>query len=172
MSFTVPPILFSSLFSQAGSTSKNRKDFLIEASVMGQFKNLNVVTLEGVVTKSMHWNVFPPPWLGSLIAFEFHTFITSLLVLIRISFYVSFLKNVAIPLLIVTEFMENGSLDDYLKVRIIFIFTFDKLVKEINLMGIFTSVGIFYESTGKKCCFHNCFRFFRVMMGCWNLYSF
>ncbi|CAB4021380.1 Ephrin type-B receptor 1, partial [Paramuricea clavata] len=55
-----------------GASYKDRTDFLIEASVMGQFKNLNVITLEGVVTKST-------------------------------------------PFLIVTEFMENGSLDKYLK---------------------------------------------------------
>ncbi|CAB4026082.1 ephrin type-B receptor 1 isoform X4, partial [Paramuricea clavata] len=35
-----------------GASNKDRTDFVIEASVMGQFKNLNVITLEGVVTKS------------------------------------------------------------------------------------------------------------------------
>ncbi|XP_028394331.1 ephrin type-B receptor 2-like [Dendronephthya gigantea] len=57
---------------KAGASHKNRTDFLIEASVMGQFKNLNVISLEGVVTKTP-------------------------------------------PLLIVIEYMENGSLDGYLK---------------------------------------------------------
>ena len=44
--------LYCMFFYQAGATHKNKTDFLIEASVMGQFKNLNVITLEGVVTRS------------------------------------------------------------------------------------------------------------------------
>ncbi|KAK3730312.1 hypothetical protein QZH41_015353, partial [Actinostola sp. cb2023] len=55
-----------------GSSKKNRDDFLLEASVMGQFCDPNVIYLEGVVTKSL-------------------------------------------PLMIVTEFMSNGSLDNFLK---------------------------------------------------------
>lgn len=47
------PLCNSLLLShQSGANHKNRTDFLIEASVMGQFKNLNVITLEGVVTRS------------------------------------------------------------------------------------------------------------------------
>ena len=74
-----------------GAILKNRHDFLIEASVMGQFKNLNVITLEGVVTRST-------------------------------------------PLLIVTEFMENGSLDGYLK-------TNDGLLKPLQLLGMARGVA-------------------------------
>ncbi len=58
---------------KAGTSDKNRLDFLTEASIMGQFYNPNVIYLEGVVTKSN-------------------------------------------PIMIVTEFMENGSLDTFLRV--------------------------------------------------------
>ena len=47
------PLCNSLLLSyQFGADHKSRTDFLIEASVIGQFKNLNVITLEGVVTRS------------------------------------------------------------------------------------------------------------------------
>ena len=40
---------------KAGTSDKNRLDFLTEASIMGQFDDPNVIYLEGVVTKSK-WN--------------------------------------------------------------------------------------------------------------------
>ncbi|XP_032238020.2 ephrin type-B receptor 1 isoform X2 [Nematostella vectensis] len=69
-----------------GSTSKNRGDFLSEASVMGQFCDPNVIFLEGVVSKTH-------------------------------------------PLMIVTEFMSNGSLDNFLK-------KMDSKLSLIQLMGM------------------------------------
>lgn len=60
---------------KSGYTEKQRRDFLSEASIMGQFDHPNVIHLEGVVTKSS-------------------------------------------PVMIITEFMENGSLDSFLRVRI------------------------------------------------------
>ncbi|XP_073732225.1 ephrin type-B receptor 2b isoform X1 [Misgurnus anguillicaudatus] len=57
---------------KSGYTEKQRRDFLSEASIMGQFDHPNVIHLEGVVTKSC-------------------------------------------PVMIVTEFMENGSLDSFLR---------------------------------------------------------
>ncbi|XP_007440167.1 ephrin type-B receptor 2 [Python bivittatus] len=57
---------------KSGYTEKQRRDFLSEASIMGQFDHPNVIHLEGVVTKSP-------------------------------------------PVMIVTEFMENGSLDSFLR---------------------------------------------------------
>ncbi|XP_059499641.1 ephrin type-A receptor 5-like isoform X2 [Stegostoma tigrinum] len=57
---------------KAGYTEKQRRDFLGEASIMGQFDHPNIIHLEGVVTKSK-------------------------------------------PVMIVTEYMENGSLDTFLK---------------------------------------------------------
>ncbi|XP_061592924.1 ephrin type-B receptor 2-like isoform X2 [Cololabis saira] len=57
---------------KAGYTERQRRDFLGEASIMGQFDHPNIIHLEGVVTKSS-------------------------------------------PVMIVTEFMENGSLDSFLR---------------------------------------------------------
>lgn len=58
---------------KAGYSEKQRRDFLSEASIMGQFDHPNIIRLEGVVTKSR-------------------------------------------PVMIVTEFMENGALDSFLRV--------------------------------------------------------
>ncbi|XP_060689699.1 ephrin type-A receptor 3 isoform X2 [Hemiscyllium ocellatum] len=57
---------------KVGYTEKQRRDFLGEASIMGQFDHPNIIHLEGVVTKSK-------------------------------------------PVMIVTEYMENGSLDSFLR---------------------------------------------------------
>ncbi|XP_030643062.1 ephrin type-A receptor 3 [Chanos chanos] len=57
---------------KTGYTEKQRRDFLSEASIMGQFDHPNIIRLEGVVTRSK-------------------------------------------PVMIVTEYMENGSLDSFLR---------------------------------------------------------
>ncbi|KAJ8384306.1 hypothetical protein AAFF_G00206630 [Aldrovandia affinis] len=57
---------------KAGYSEKQRRDFLSEASIMGQFDHPNIIRLEGVVTRCK-------------------------------------------PVMIITEFMENGSLDTFLK---------------------------------------------------------
>ncbi|XP_064833297.1 ephrin type-A receptor 5 isoform X1 [Oncorhynchus masou masou] len=57
---------------KAGYTERQRRDFLGEASIMGQFDHPNIIHLEGVVTKTK-------------------------------------------PVMIITEYMENGSLDTFLK---------------------------------------------------------
>ncbi|XP_045550258.1 ephrin type-A receptor 3-like isoform X4 [Salmo salar] len=57
---------------KAGYADKQRRDFLSEASIMGQFDHPNIIRLEGVVTRCK-------------------------------------------PVMIITEFMENGSLDTFLK---------------------------------------------------------
>uniref|UniRef100_A0A8C1IEG3 receptor protein-tyrosine kinase n=1 Tax=Cyprinus carpio TaxID=7962 RepID=A0A8C1IEG3_CYPCA len=62
---------------KAGYTEKQRRDFLGEASIMGQFEHPNIIHLKGVVTKSK-------------------------------------------PVMIITEYMENGSLDTFLKICICF----------------------------------------------------
>uniref|UniRef100_A0A3B3QNK8 Ephrin type-B receptor 3 n=1 Tax=Paramormyrops kingsleyae TaxID=1676925 RepID=A0A3B3QNK8_9TELE len=59
---------------KAGYTERQRRDFLSEASIMGQFDHPNIIRLEGVVTKSR-------------------------------------------PVMIVTEFMENGALDSFLRMN-------------------------------------------------------
>ncbi|XP_034410978.1 LOW QUALITY PROTEIN: ephrin type-A receptor 4-A-like [Cyclopterus lumpus] len=58
--------------SEAGYSDKQRRDFLSEASIMGQFDHPNIIRLEGVVTRCK-------------------------------------------PLMIITEYMENGSLDAFLR---------------------------------------------------------
>ncbi|XP_030072107.1 ephrin type-B receptor 3 isoform X2 [Microcaecilia unicolor] len=59
---------------KAGYTDRQRRDFLSEASIMGQFDHPNIIRLEGVVTKSR-------------------------------------------PVMILTEYMENGALDSFLRLN-------------------------------------------------------
>lgn len=59
---------------KVGYSERQRRDFLAEASIMGQFDQPNIIRLEGVVTKSR-------------------------------------------PTMIITEFMENGALDSFLRVN-------------------------------------------------------
>ncbi|XP_056277380.1 ephrin type-B receptor 3 [Pseudoliparis swirei] len=59
---------------KAGYTECQRRDFLAEASIMGQFDHPNVIRLDGVLTRSC-------------------------------------------PVLIITEFMENGALDSFLRLN-------------------------------------------------------
>ncbi|XP_041728730.2 ephrin type-B receptor 4b-like isoform X2 [Coregonus clupeaformis] len=59
---------------KGGYTDKQRRDFLSEASIMGQFQHPNIIHLEGVITASC-------------------------------------------PVMILTEFMENGALDSFLRVN-------------------------------------------------------
>ena len=59
---------------KVGFSERQRRDFLSEASIMGQFDQPNIIRLEGVVTKSR-------------------------------------------PTMIITEFMENGALDSFLRVK-------------------------------------------------------
>lgn len=81
-----------------GSSEKNQKDFLSEASIMGQFSHPNVIRLIGVVTQSR-------------------------------------------PMMIITEFLESGSLDHFLKAR-------DGLLTILQLLGMARGVasGMLYLS--------------------------
>ncbi|XP_043917703.1 ephrin type-B receptor 2 isoform X2 [Protopterus annectens] len=76
---------------KSGYTEKQRRDFLSEASIMGQFDHPNVIHLEGVVTKST-------------------------------------------PVMIITEFMENGSLDSFLRQN-------DGQFTVIQLVGILRGIA-------------------------------
>lgn len=76
---------------KAGYVDKQRRDFLAEASIMGQFDHPNIIRLEGVVTKSR-------------------------------------------PVMIVTEFMENGALDSFLRVSHFFV-----QYTVANIYGMITS---------------------------------
>lgn len=53
---------------QPGSNEKNQKDFLSEASIMGQFDHPNVIALKGVVTQSRSAVIFK----ATMIDFEGH----------------------------------------------------------------------------------------------------
>ena len=61
---------------KGGYTERQRREFLSEASIMGQFEHPNILRLEGVVTNS-------------------------------------------VPVMILTEFMENGALDSFLRVSLL-----------------------------------------------------
>ncbi|MBN3286579.1 EPHA4 protein, partial [Polyodon spathula] len=81
---------------KAGYTDKQRRDFLSEASIMGQFDHPNIIHLEGVVTKCK-------------------------------------------PVMIITEYMENGSLDAFLRKN-------DGRFTVIQLVGILRGIA-----SGMKC---------------------
>lgn len=87
-----------------GSSDKARMDFLTEASIMGQFEHANVIFLQGVVTKSK----YPTQLVGNpLLEIQRPSWMF-------INLYVSCpLGN---PVMIITEYMENGSLDTFLRV--------------------------------------------------------
>lgn len=74
-----------------GSTERARRDFLAEASIMGQFEHPNVIFLQGVVTKCN-------------------------------------------PIMIITEFMENGSLDTFLRAN-------DGKFRVLQLVGMLRGIA-------------------------------
>uniref|UniRef100_A0A8C9UZ63 Ephrin type-A receptor 6 n=1 Tax=Scleropages formosus TaxID=113540 RepID=A0A8C9UZ63_SCLFO len=74
---------------KGGYVERQRRDFLREASIMGQFDHPNIIRLEGVVTKSKV--IICPPFLMAFSCF------------------------VGRPVMIVVEYMENGSLDSFLR---------------------------------------------------------
>ncbi|KAM9814015.1 LOW QUALITY PROTEIN: ephrin type-A receptor 2a [Neosynchiropus ocellatus] len=83
-----------------GYSEKQRQEFLSEASIMGQFSHPNIIRLEGVVTKCdnsiKHCNEMMLP---------------------KVKKYMSFFSFPVKHAMIVTEYMENGALDTYLKDR-------------------------------------------------------
>nr|XP_020470115.1 ephrin type-A receptor 6 isoform X2 [Monopterus albus] len=76
---------------KGGYVERQRRDFLREASIMGQFDHPNIIRLEGVVTKSR-------------------------------------------PVMIVVEYMENGSLDSFLRQH-------DGHFTVIQLVGMLRGIG-------------------------------
>uniref|UniRef100_G3N862 receptor protein-tyrosine kinase n=1 Tax=Gasterosteus aculeatus aculeatus TaxID=481459 RepID=G3N862_GASAC len=76
---------------KGGYTDKQRRDFLSEASIMGQFQHPNIIHLEGVITTSC-------------------------------------------PVMILTEFMENGALDSFLRVN-------DGQFTPIQLVGMLRGIA-------------------------------
>lgn len=76
---------------KGGYTEKQRRDFLSEASIMGQFQHPNIIHLEGVITTSC-------------------------------------------PVMILTEFMENGALDSFLRMN-------DGQFTTIQLVGMLRGIA-------------------------------
>lgn len=88
-----------------GYSEKQRQDFLSEASIMGQFSHPNIIRLEGVVTKC-----------ESRIKQPFTQVILINCVYVHLSLNTICLCFSVKHAMIVTEYMENGALDTYLKV--------------------------------------------------------
>uniref|UniRef100_A0A669C7B2 Ephrin type-A receptor 7 n=1 Tax=Oreochromis niloticus TaxID=8128 RepID=A0A669C7B2_ORENI len=98
---------------KVGYTEKQRRDFLCEASIMGQFDHPNVVHLEGVVTRGVQ------------------TFCKTCIIRIDLAGKVRLTYHIKLaafphldavikgadgkPVMIVIEYMENGSLDAFLR---------------------------------------------------------
>uniref|UniRef100_A0A665V6C4 receptor protein-tyrosine kinase n=1 Tax=Echeneis naucrates TaxID=173247 RepID=A0A665V6C4_ECHNA len=76
---------------KGGYTEKQRRDFLSEASIMGQFQHPNIIHLEGIITASC-------------------------------------------PVMILTEFMENGALDSFLQLN-------DSQFTPIQLVGMLRGIA-------------------------------
>uniref|UniRef100_A0A8C7HEV9 receptor protein-tyrosine kinase n=1 Tax=Oncorhynchus kisutch TaxID=8019 RepID=A0A8C7HEV9_ONCKI len=76
---------------KGGYTDKQRRDFLSEASIMGQFQHPNIIHLEGIITASC-------------------------------------------PVMILTEFMENGALDSFLRLN-------DGQFTPIQLVGMLRGIA-------------------------------
>ncbi|GLD74133.1 ephrin type-B receptor 4 [Lates japonicus] len=76
---------------KGGYTEKQRRDFLSEASIMGQFQHPNIIHLEGIITASC-------------------------------------------PVMILTEFMENGALDSFLRLN-------DSQFTPIQLVGMLRGIA-------------------------------
>lgn len=99
---------------KGGYVEQQRRDFLREASIMGQFDNPNIIRLEGVVTRS---KLYMCICLCSSLQHQFTTFFT------LVSFLCCSLKSCLLPfssgrpVMIVVEYMENGALDSFLRVR-------------------------------------------------------
>uniref|UniRef100_A0A674CVV1 Ephrin type-A receptor 6 n=2 Tax=Salmo trutta TaxID=8032 RepID=A0A674CVV1_SALTR len=110
---------------KGGYVERQRRDFLREASIMGQFDHPNIIRLEGVVTKRSRFLTFHPvSFLGQWghVCWD----LTDLVVLcVVIS---------GRPVMIVVEYMENGSLDSFLR-------THDGQFTGIQLVGMLRGIA-------------------------------
>lgn len=88
---------------KAGYTEKQRIDFLSEASIMGQFCHHNIIRLEGVVSRCKYWALI--------------TGFASFYPIRATPLMSAFVSPADKPMMIITEHMENGALDKFLKVR-------------------------------------------------------
>ncbi|XP_010212085.1 PREDICTED: ephrin type-A receptor 6 [Tinamus guttatus] len=98
---------------KGGYVDRQRRDFLREASIMGQFDHPNIIRLEGVVTKRS----FPTIGVKSLSRFLRAGFLNSILTSHPVSGGGSLPPSISSgrPVMIVVEYMENGSLDSFLR---------------------------------------------------------
>ncbi|XP_054021729.1 ephrin type-A receptor 6 isoform X1 [Dryobates pubescens] len=98
---------------KGGYVDRQRRDFLREASIMGQFDHPNIIRLEGVVTKRS----FPTIGVKSLSRFLRAGFLNSILASHPVSGGGSLPPSISSgrPIMIVVEYMENGSLDSFLR---------------------------------------------------------
>lgn len=98
---------------KGGYMDQQRRDFLREASIMGQFNNPNIIRLEGVVTKSKLFTQLDFRFL-----FWGWVFFCIFAVFFPLSCQIkSFSFSSGRPIMIVVEYMENGALDSFLRVR-------------------------------------------------------
>ncbi|XP_066890958.1 ephrin type-A receptor 6 isoform X7 [Kogia breviceps] len=99
---------------KGGHVDRQRRDFLREASIMGQFDHPNIIRLEGVVTKrsfpAIGVETFCPSFLRA-------GFLNSLQAPHPVPGRGSLPPRIPAgrPVMIVVEYMENGSLDSFLR---------------------------------------------------------
>ncbi|KAI1883199.1 hypothetical protein AGOR_G00242750 [Albula goreensis] len=110
---------------KVGYTERQRRDFLSEASIMGQFDHPNIIRLEGVVTKSRPVMIVTEFMengaLDSFLRRQRRDFLSEASIMgqfdhpniIRLEGVVTKSR----PVMIVTEFMENGALDSFLRLN-------------------------------------------------------
>ncbi|XP_077198338.1 ephrin type-A receptor 6 isoform X5 [Paroedura picta] len=99
---------------KGGYVDRQRRDFLREASIMGQFDHPNIIRLEGVVTK----RAFPAIGVKSLCPrFLREGFLNNIPASHPLSGGGSLPPRIfsGRPVMIVVEYMENGSLDSFLR---------------------------------------------------------
>uniref|UniRef100_H0WZ34 receptor protein-tyrosine kinase n=1 Tax=Otolemur garnettii TaxID=30611 RepID=H0WZ34_OTOGA len=117
---------------KAGYTDKQRRDFLSEASIMGQFDHPNIIHLEGVVTKCTWLTPFTKAACitnlkdNLLRGFSGPMIVTESKCLPP--------KTLGKPVMIITEYMENGSLDAFLRKN-------DGRFTVIQLVGMLRGIG-------------------------------
>ncbi|PKU43574.1 ephrin type-a receptor 6 [Limosa lapponica baueri] len=102
---------------KGGYVDRQRRDFLREASIMGQFDHPNIIRLEGVVTKRtvIHCTPRKPvPMFDNLFGEEILPNIYRKPHLAQLEAITS-CPITCRPVMIVVEYMENGSLDSFLR---------------------------------------------------------
>ncbi|XP_039867490.1 ephrin type-A receptor 6-like isoform X1 [Simochromis diagramma] len=121
---------------KGGYIDQQRRDFLREASIMGQFNNPNIIRLEGVVTKSKLFTQLD-------FRFLFWVFLVAVFCIFAVGslFFPlscqikSFSFSSGRPIMIVVEYMENGALDSFLRAR-------DGQFTVLQLVGMLRGIAV------------------------------